>query len=85
MHGQKLNTIYDIETGVFWSFATKIYPMEQDWHLLDHRIQKITINLLGLEYIETQFDSDLNSQKCFFKFRITNKKKFLWARLKYGF
>jgi len=71
-----------IDTDVFWSYAKVVYPMEANWHLLDHRIQKITKKEIGLEFIETAFKPE--SQDIEFRFKIVDRKKYAFAKIKYG-
>ena len=87
MLGRKLcitSELVEIESGVFWQFAKKNYPIEQNWHLLDNRIQKITKNLLGLEFIQAIFSNHNYFECTVFQFKIINKKKYLWAKIKHG-
>jgi hypothetical protein len=70
-----------IDTDVFWSYAKVVYPMEVDWHLIDHRIQKITKKEIGLEFIDTRFKPE--SQDFQFRFKIIDRRKYAFAKIKY--
>jgi hypothetical protein len=75
---------YEILSSDFWNKLRIIYPIFKNWHLQDARIQKITKTSLGLKFIETKFSDKIDKPyDSIFQFKILNKKKFLWAKLKY--
>ena len=82
--GQESNMEYEVESSVFWK-NMDIYDHALDWHLGDERIQKITKKKLGIKYIDTIFSQEINHPyHSKFLFKILDKKKFLWAKIKYG-
>lgn len=66
----------------FWSYAKQVYPMFGNWHLKDPFIQKITRKKIGLEFIETKYKQE--SFNTIFIFKIVNRKKYAFAKIKYG-
>ena len=71
-----------ISSETFWKYANKIYPINIDWHLRDPSMQIITREKTGLEFVETIF-ADL-SDNTNFVFKIVDKKKYTFAKIKYG-
>lgn len=65
---EKLEHIFDERIGIFY--------------LRTDEMKKKTTRLIGLEYSNSfSFDGYSN---CTLRFTITDKEKFLWARMKYG-
>ena len=56
----------------------------QSWSLRDKKIKKIHKEL-GIEFINFDFRKNSNhvGSSTFYKFKILNKEKFLWAKIKY--
>ena len=76
---------YRIETNIFWRSIAGIYNQGLDWHLADEKIQKITKKNLGLKYIATVYDNEIDKPyDAFFTFEIVDPDKLIWAKLKYG-
>lgn len=76
---------YRIETNTFWRSITGIYDRGLDWHLADEKIQQITKKKLGLRYIATIYDNEIDKPyDAFFAFEIVDEGKLIWAKLKYG-
>ena len=76
---------YRIETNIFWKSIAGIYNQGLDWHLADEKIQKITKKNLGLKYIATIYDNEIDKPyDAFFAFEIVDPDKLIWAKLKYG-
>ena len=75
---------YKIRSSIFWKNLKGVYDHADDWHLADKKIQSITKKNFGLIYIDTVFDDDIDHPYgSEFLFKIVNKEKFLWSRLKY--
>ena len=75
---------YEILSSDFWNKLRIVYPIFKNWHLQDARIQKISKSSLGLKFINTKFSDKIDKPyDTIFLFKIINKEKFLWAKLKY--
>lgn len=70
---QELISLYDNVLGNYWA-------------LLDEPAQQVT-KQLGMEFIHCDFSEIVNhvSKNTIYKFKVVNKQKFLWARIKYGY
>ena len=76
---------YKIKSSTFWKNLKGIYNHGLDWHLSDKKIQALSKAKLGLKYLDTVFNDDIDHPyDSEFLFEIVNKEKFLWAKLKYG-
>ena len=75
---------YRIESNIFWKNLSGIYDHTLDWHLSDSHIQKITEKNLGLRYINTTYGEKTWDVSSYFIFKIANKERLLWAKIKYG-
>jgi len=80
---QKLNTVFEINTKIFWLKIEKVvieyYCPRNPIHLKE--MTKL-LKHLGVEYVTTFYADDANSH---FRFKIINQKKFLFTKIKYGF
>ena len=76
---------YKIKSSTFWKNLKVIYNQGLDWHLSDKKIQALSKEKLGLKYLDTVFNDDIDHPyDSEFLFEIVNKEKLLWAKLKYG-
>ena len=76
---------FKIKSSTFWKNLKEIYNYGHNWHLADKKIQSISKKKLGLKYIDTVFNEDINHpDDSEFVFEIVDQEKLLWARLKYG-
>ena len=76
---------YRIQSNTFWKNITGIYNRGLDWHLADEKIQQITKKKLGLRYIVTVYDNEIDHPYAsVFLFEIVDESKLIWAKLKYG-
>jgi hypothetical protein len=76
---------FEITSDEFWFKLKGVYPVHENWHIEDKRIQDISKRELGLRYIETIYTDKIDRPySSIFKFKIVNKQNFLWAKMKYG-
>jgi hypothetical protein len=76
---------YRIDSSIFWNKLYSIYNKGHDWHLKDEDIQYITKEKLGLIFIVTCFNEEIDRPyDSVFVFEIVDKEKLLWAKIKYG-
>lgn len=79
---------YKIRSDIFWNSTDLIglyfEKAGKDWHLIDEKAQKVT-RTLGMEFIVSTYGSNLTDDRIFYCFKIINKEKFLWGKLKYGY
>lgn len=78
---------YKIRSDIFWNSTDLIGLYFEkaglNWHLIDKKAQKVT-RTLGMEFIVSEYSLD-SEDHIFYRFKIINKEKFLWARLRYGY
>lgn len=76
---------YKINSSKFWKELKNMYDHNDDWHLADKRIQKITQKELGLKFIETFYSDEVDRPyDSIFLFEIVDQRKLLRAKLKYN-
>jgi hypothetical protein len=57
----------------------------RDWHLIDKKAQKVT-KMLGMQFVTAEYDNEYEPASYIsYRFETINKKKFIWARIKYGY
>jgi hypothetical protein len=77
---------YKISSYDFWYKLKDIYPViHKSYHLKDKRIQKISISIIGLEFIRSDFSNDISEPYgTDYIFKIIDKEKLTWAKIAYG-
>ena len=80
---RKLNTVFEINTNIFWRKMENTVREYYHPHCPIHLKEMFKLlKHLGVDYVTTFYADDANSH---FRFKIVNKKKFLFTKLKYGF